>query len=168
MVSFMTKCAVLALSTWSSWATEVAVDSTAESEASAKVQPRPSPEKLLRHLAMIKPVHCEPSHDTCSPQCPSAKWDPRTQRVFFDWTPDASGCGPLFKPDQTVVFLYTFYEYMDPLTSSRKVKDKIVLALDDVAPVDCIITMSKPVSRLFEDSGNQLLPNERYYVGAMY
>lgn len=66
------------------------------------------------------------------------------------------------------MFLYTFYEYLDPMSSTRKIKDKIVLTLDGVAPVDCIITMSKPISNMFENSRNQLLPNERYYVGAMY
>ena len=94
-------------------AANVDIDSTS-ADAASVFNPRPSPEKLYSHVAMKEQIYCEPRKNTCSPQCPTARWDARTQRIFFGWTPDTTGCNPMFKPEKTVMFLYTFYEYIDP------------------------------------------------------
>ena len=43
-----------------------------------------------------------------------------------------------------------------------------MLEIDGVAPDTCIVTMSKPFASAFNNPKKMLLPNERYYVGAMY
>ena len=64
-----------------------------------------------------------------------------------------------------MIFLYTFYEYLAPDESYKSIKDKIVI-LTSGTSTDKFL--SKKISSLFYSKESKLLPNEKYYVGAMY
>ena len=122
-------------------------------------------EKLYSPAAMFKKVKCQPREYACSPQCPNAIWHSKTQRIYFNWTERTNFCADIFKPDKTVIFLYTLYEYMSPNEAYRSIKDKIVIQTSGTSTDKFL---SKQFNSMFYSKTNKLIPNEKYYVGAMY
>jgi len=56
---------------------------------------------------------------------------------------------------------------MSPADTYRSIEDKIVLKYASTAPGSSV-RMSRPIGKVFPKRGNEFLPNEKYYIGAMY
>ena len=88
--------------------------------------------------------------------------------MTFNWIEDVQGCTKgLFDPEETVMFLYTFAEYENPSLHTEGFKKSIVIDIPSTRPV-YDDRMSKPIGKVFEWPGKDFLPNETYFVGAMY
>lgn len=90
-------------------------------------------------------VPCIPQRGTCSPQCPTARWDQEKQSLFFNWIEDIEGCFDLFHATGTVVYLYTFADYHNTDYDPDKLKKRTALMIESTAPIDYDLAMSKPI-----------------------
>ena len=91
---------------------------------------------------------------------------------MFGWAEDTQGCPEgLFEPEDTVMFLYTFAEYENGSNHnpSEGFKKDIVLHATSSKPDSNKVGFhEKPIDQVFEWRGKAFLPNETYFVGAMY
>lgn len=91
-----------------------------------------------------------------------------TQRIYFNFVEDIEGCPSLFKPDGTVLFMFTLAQYLSPAKHIDSFKKDAVLHLQTTSPIGCQASMSKPIVKPFDWPYTEFLPNEVYYVGAIY
>ena len=65
--------------------------------------------------------------------------------------------------------MFTLTKYLSPKKQQpTQFKKDVALNVQSTYPIDCDTIMSKPISRVFEWPTSEFLPNETYFIGAMY